>query len=64
MACKRSTRTRIKISKLCNKYIIIHIYNYQQSIETGFTTKEIMEGLWSAIADFLEVNKDFKIITD
>lgn len=33
----------------------------KQSRETGFTTKEIMEGLWPAVMDFLEINKNWKI---
>jgi hypothetical protein len=60
----------------CNKYILIHdtsidefvgesIRNgwdiQKQSEETGFSIKEIQEGLWPAIMDFLEENKNWKI---
>lgn len=65
-----------KYSQICNKYIILHdttVDEYigesirnswninKQSKETGFTAKEIMEGLWPAVTDFLELNKDWEI---
>jgi hypothetical protein len=61
-----------KFAPHCNKYIIMHDTTVdefvgesircgwdieRQSRETGFTIKEIQEGLWPAVMDFLEKNK-------
>ena len=65
-----------KFSKITNKYIIMHdttvdeIYGEtirrnlnaeQQSIESGIPVEEINKGLWPAIEEFLETNKNWKI---
>lgn len=65
-----------KYAPRCNKYIIMHdttvdefvgesIRNnwdiISQSAQTGFSIKEIQEGLWPAISDFLEKHPEWKI---
>jgi hypothetical protein len=65
-----------KFSKITNKYIIMHdttvdeIYGEtirckwnaeEQSIESGIPVEEINKGLWPAIEEFLETNKNWKI---
>lgn len=65
-----------KFSIITNKYIIMHdttvdeIYGEtirrnlnaeQQSIEYGIHVEEINKGLWPAIEEFLETNKNWKI---
>jgi hypothetical protein len=63
-----------KFSPFCAKYIVMHDTTVdefvgesvragwnvqQQSSMTGFSIKEICEGIWPAISDFLESNKDW-----
>jgi hypothetical protein len=65
-----------KFSKITNKYIIMQdttideIYGEtirckgnaeEQSIESGIPVEEINKGLWPAIEEFLETNKNWKI---
>jgi len=66
-----------KFSKITNKYIIMHDTTVDeifgetirlpwlnaeiQSIETGIPVEEINKGLWPAIEEFLETNKNWKI---
>ena len=65
-----------KFSKITNKYIIMHdttvdeIYGetircnmnaVAQSTQSGFTLDEINKGLWPAITEFLENNKEWYI---
>ena len=65
-----------KFSKITNKYIIMHdttideIYGEtirlrwdaaKQSKESGFTVEEINKGLWPAVEEFLENNKEWCI---
>ena len=65
-----------KFSKVTNKYIIMHdttvdewlgetircgLNAEQQSRETGIPVNEINKGLWPAIEEFLDSNKNWKI---
>ena len=65
-----------KFSKVTNKYIIMHdttvdewkgetirqkLNAKKQAEESGFPMEEIMKGLWPAIEEFLEKNKNWKI---
>jgi len=65
-----------KFSKISNKYLILHdttvdefqgetvrmkMNAEQQSKESGFPVDEINCGLWKAVEEFLENNKDWKL---
>lgn len=65
-----------KFSKCTNKYIIMHdttvdeIFGeslrcqmniYEQSVQSGIPIEEIIRGLWPAVEEFLETNKDWKL---
>lgn len=63
-----------KFAPMCKKWIIMHdttvdeLYGeslrcgfniIDQSVTSGFSVEEITKGLWPAITEFLETNKDF-----
>ncbi len=65
-----------KYGPRCNKYILMHDTSVdefvgesirngwnieQQSKDTGFSKKEIQEGLWPAIQDFLSQNSEWRL---
>jgi hypothetical protein len=69
-------RELIKFSAITNKYIIMHdttvdeIYGEtircrwnarEQSVQSGFPIEEINKGLWPAVEEFLENNKDWEL---
>ena len=66
-----------KYSKITNKYIIMHDTTvdaelgesircgcdiHQQSLESGIPVDEIRKGLWPAVEEFLENNKDWYLV--
>lgn len=69
-------RELAKFASMCNKWIIMHdttvdgIYGetirngwnaHLQSIETGFPIDEINKGLWPAVTEFLNENKNYEL---
>ena len=65
-----------KFSKCTNKYIILHdttvdelfgetlrcrMNVHEQSIQSGFPIEEIVFGLWKAVEEFLDNNKNWKL---
>jgi hypothetical protein len=70
-------RELAKFSKITNKYIIMHDTTVdewygetirsgwnakQQSIETGIPEEEINKGLWPAVEEFLNENKEWILL--